>query len=215
VLGDLVSRLALLVFAILPAGCAGACASAPLAAKLILPEPKAPDMTGILRLQGRFASAHACPIGPELALTSAHVGDMRPFDKDVALLPFRWSDGDGHGGVLDPVAVSMAEDLAAYKPREGQFARYYAVASAPPEPGTRLWLLGFDWRNGRDAFAPRVLEATVVRVVAGTVVLNKTAWRGASGSCVLNAEGEVVGIVRSLHEMENGQAVTAAVGVWK
>src|SRR5262245_19870347 len=49
--------------------------------------PAAPDTSGVLRLVGRFSSAHACPISESLALTSAHVTDLRPFDRGMPAFP--------------------------------------------------------------------------------------------------------------------------------
>lgn len=83
-----------LACAVLLLGFAG-CASVPVRS----PEPTQPDMDGVLRLIGRFSTAHACPYGDgRYALTAAHVIDPRPFDLSVPAFAVRWSDGNGHSG---------------------------------------------------------------------------------------------------------------------
>src|SRR6185369_9567975 len=77
---------------------------------------------GTLRLVGRHSAGHACVVGPRLALTNGHIVDPRPFDKEVPLLPYTYSDDDGGEGVVVPIPdrLEQSRDLAAVEPmRDG------------------------------------------------------------------------------------------------
>lgn len=175
-----------------------------------------PDFSGMLRLVGRFAWAHACPVGPRVALTNAHVTDLQPFMAHVPLYPFDYSDGLGNEGIVAPPPASTwaDRDLGVLVPVEGEFARWYPIATEPPKPGEKLYFLGFDFRKGGDAFKERAFEAVVLRRVAGHVVLTKAGSKGSSGSCALNSRSEVVGINAWGPTMENGEEVAVVVGLW-
>lgn len=175
--------------------------------------PEAPSMDGVLRLQGRFASAHACPVSPDLALTSAHVTDLRPFDAAYPAFPYVWSDGHRHEGNLTPLVVHRHRDLAVMRTTV-PFTRWYPIATEAPEPGTRLWTLGYDWRKERDLYGPREFPVVLLRIVARTLVFEPTTAPGASGACVLNAKGEVVGINTGGRQSEDGGMAGLATGVW-
>ena len=175
--------------------------------------PAQPDTDGILRLVGRFAAAHACPVAPDLALTSAHVTDLRPFDRTMPAFPVAWSDAAGLDGWLTPLRVEGARDLALMQ-SDRPFARYYAVAPASPVAGDRLLTLGYDWRRRVAMYGPRVFAVVVLRVVARTVVFEPEIQPGSSGACVLNAAGEVVAVNAAVHRADDSRAVGVAVGVW-
>lgn len=206
-------RLAVLLSAFLASACS-ACATA---ARTIVTtvEPPAPELKGVLRLMGRHAQAHACPVTPDLALTSAHVLDLRPFDPSSGLYPYIWSDGEGRTGVAVPRQVARYMDLGGLRPEGKGWEITYPVASRAPQPGDRVWLVGYDFRSRRDAYAPRVLSTTVLRVVAGHLVLSDAGWPGSSGSCVLNALGEAVAVNAGATELGDGRRVGMAVGVWQ
>src|SRR5512140_1445732 len=76
------------------------------------PEPVDPQMTGVLRVIGRFAIAHACPLAPTVALTNAHVVDLRPFDAAWPYYPMPASDGEGHDGIVVADKADQFRDLA-------------------------------------------------------------------------------------------------------
>jgi len=169
-----------------------------------------------LRLIGRFSAAHACVLGPRLALTNAHVLDPRPFEADVPLTPYAWSDGEGNSGFLVPVSTERARDLGTVQPlRESDvFPHYLPVASKAPKPGDRVYLLGFDWSNRKSAMGDDVIVAKVIRVVALHVIFSPSGQPGSSGSCVVNEAGEVVAINEGGYETDDKEEAGLAVGVW-
>lgn len=174
---------------------------------------RVPDMTGILRLVGRFGAAHACPVG-ELILTNGHVTDLRPFDRDVSLMPYRYSDGAGHSGILAPVSTERCADLGLMAVRPGFTVKPYPVASEAPKVGERVWYQGFDFASRGKAYAERVVAAKVLRIVAGHLILDEVGDFGSSGSCVLNVRGQVVGINAFGHKVRSGEEVEGVVGIW-
>lgn len=173
----------------------------------------APDLSATIQLMGRFTSAHACPVGPQKALTAAHVIDLRPFEA-TPLYPYRWQQGDADGIVADGSA-SITSDLAELKPNPLRpFPRWYSLASSAPAVGSHLWIRGYDFRKGKNAFAPRDWEVEVLRVVAGHIIVKPSVDFGTSGSCMLNEKGEVVGILAKGVNLHNEDEVGLGVGVW-
>jgi hypothetical protein len=149
-----------------------------------------------------------------MAVTAAHVQDEMPLDGSVPLSPLRWSDDDGHAGVVDPIAVRRDRDLG-YLRSEESFAHVGRAAAAPPAPGDRMRTTGYDWRSVSRAFARRVWESHVVRVVAGHLILDRAAESGSSGSCVVNDADEIVAVNMGGRVVGTGnETVGVAVGVW-
>jgi len=168
------------------------------------------DSSATLRLIGRFTAAQACPVGPTEALTSAHVPDVRPFDPQVPLYPYRYSTADlAQSGIVRPRFVHAAADLGHVSPAGAPFERYYEVAAAAPKPGGKVTFWGYDFRSSGKAFAERRYEAKILRIVAGTIALSKEPDAGTSGSCVFDADGKVIAVI-SWSLAEAG----VAVGVW-
>jgi hypothetical protein len=173
---------------------------------------EAPDTDGVLRLVGRFAMAHACPISESLALTNAHVTDVKPFTA-AEPLPLMFSDGLGHNGMLSPLLVSIARDLAVMQSAK-PLARWYRIAAEAPTPGDRLLTIGYDWRRERDIFATRTFTVQLLRIVARSLIFVPGTERGASGACVFNMRGEVVAINAWGVPSDDGGKGGAAPGVW-
>jgi trypsin-like peptidase len=174
-----------------------------------------PDTTKIISVSGRFALAHVCPIGPDVAVTAAHVVDPSPLNPQVSVYPLRGSNFEG-SWILSPWRVYQHEDIALVSPIVGgTFPNYYHLASAPPSIGEKLYWLGFDWREKGKAFARRVFSGEVLRLVASLIILDTKTDPGSSGSCILNQAGEVVGVISFGKEMDDAKEITGGVGVWK
>jgi V8-like Glu-specific endopeptidase len=162
-------------------------------------ELAAPDTSRVLKLIGRFTIASGCPVSEHLAFTAAHVVDPRPFDKDAPYTAGVFQQG-GRGGtykVLRRVEgleapVSWERDVAMIETEASWES--YRLAPEAPEPGSTLFVVGFDWRSKRNAFAERVWKLKLLRIVAGHLIYDPAGEPGTSGSCILNEDGLVVGI---------------------
>lgn len=175
--------------------------------------PAPPDTDGILQLIGRYSAAHACPVSEHLALTSAHVTDLRPFDRDMPLFPYQWGALEADGLLL-PVMVWQHRDLSLMR-SEAPFPRWYHVAPERPKPGEKLWLTEYDFKAAARAFVERKREVRVTRIVARSVTYIEGGEQGSSGSCLLNAAAEVVAVNSwRIESGANGPASGLAVGVW-
>lgn len=172
--------------------------------------PQGPDLSGVLALMGDGGMAQACPIAPDAALTNAHV-----VGKDYER--FIW-ESRGRIGLLGAPSSTIKDrfrDLARVAPQDGTtFPHWYAVAKEAPKAGDKVRFRGWDFRKRRDAFAARDFDSVVLRVVNGHVIYHPPGVRGTSGSCVLNAGGEVVAVNAFGHSTEDQSEVGGGVGVW-
>jgi hypothetical protein len=153
-----------------------------------------------------------------LALTAAHMTDLLPFEP-VRPFPTRF-DFDGQTGVLYPIQgrIWLSADLAQMMP-DMPFEKWYEVADDAPKVGDAVTFSGFDYRGEKQAYSDRYWKATVTRVRAGHIVTKPEPWFSASGSCVLNADGKVIGIVVRMVRTgcQGGHCsgdVGVVVGVW-
>lgn len=184
-------------------------------AGMVMAEEQVPDLTAVLRVVGRFTAAHACPIAADRALTASHVTDLRPFDHEVPLWPYRF-EGGGTEGVAVPHGVAASADLGMLKP-EQPFTRWYAIAERAPAVGERVWMLAYDWRRKKAAYGDQVISGKVTRIVAGHIIMDEAVPSGASGSCVLNAAAEVVGILvwgQKTDDLGEASIAVAVFGPW-
>jgi hypothetical protein len=146
----------------------------------------------MLHLIGRHGLAHACPIGPDVVVTSAHVIDIKPFDGDVPLFPYSFSTETQEGWVR-PVAASVTSDIAIMEPTKPLDA-YYPIATVRPKPGDKVFWVGYSYKR-KEGLQETRFDATVVGVLAGHIIADEMPLPGSSGGCVLNENEEAVGIV--------------------
>lgn len=173
-----------------------------------------PDLSKVLRFHSRFSAAHGCPVAPRLAFTAAHVVDEQPFDKSVSLFGGRFENmRSTAAGRYQPIFATSDEDFAVVELNAD--VPYYRVATKPPKPGDRLYWLAYNFSARKSAYAPKPYVGTVALVYAGTVIVEDDTVQGSSGSCVLNAAGEVVGVISFGMEMAKGGEITGIVGVWE
>lgn len=171
----------------------------------------------VLAVSGRFGHAQACAIGPELVLTAAHVHDMRPFDQSVPPYPLRFEASDGTVGILHPIAVDVASDLALSRPSV-TLTHFSPLAERAPEVGDELHWEGYDWRKRSNVAALRQFTGRVARIRAGTIWLEKDTPGGSSGSCVQTEKGEVVGIISigmTTEDLREAAGAVAVFGPWR
>jgi len=171
-----------------------------------------PDTSRILPLIGRHSAAHGCPVAPSVILSNQHVFDVFESNPSMPTFPYMFSTLGGTTSLVYPWNGYQFADLAAGLTLAD--IDYYPIASVPPLRGERLWWVGYDWRTQQDFMSPRVFSAQVVRVVAGQIVMNAPALEGSSGSCILNARGEAVGIVAWRMNPDDGKPVALGPGIW-
>jgi hypothetical protein len=178
-------------------------------------EGEPPDLSAMVEFVGRFGVSHGCPLGPWVIYTAAHVTDERPFDPAVPLYPQHMSDSEGREDLAVPVAVDRASDVALMRPTHGPLSRWFPSATEAPKPGEKLWTLGYRKDSREHAFEPRVVRATVARVIAGHVVLTYGGRPGSSGACWVNSRGEAVAIgIWDLYIDVTGEPAGMAAGLW-
>lgn len=154
------------------------------------PDEVAP-FANVLHVMGLSGMAHACPVAEGKALTNAHVIQRStPLGEEI-VDGMNYSTDNGDDGSVVPFSISSFRDLAVVS---GPFKAFYKIAEKIPLPGDKVRFIGYDLRNKKDAFATRVFETEVVRVVAGRLIMKDAGVLGSSGSCVLNEAGEVVAI---------------------
>lgn len=170
-----------------------------------------PDMTGIIGVSHRFGMAHACPVSESIALTNAHVADPFPLEKNAPVLTLRWS-----GGYLNPLSASWTEDVSLmFRPDSAaKFPRFYPQAQVAPNVGEQVWWVGYDWSKQTKAGKTRVFSANITSLSSGVIGLDKPTPPGSSGSCLLNAKGEVVGLIAWGISLENDQDAAFAVALY-
>ncbi len=151
-----------------------------------------------VRIFSAYGFASACAV-EDYVLTAHHVA--APFagvpflhDRQVG---YAWSDPSGRAGLFDPVGLSAYRDLGLLAPIGGDTPVYQTVSVVPPQEGDIVRWVEYHKKNDDegDFFAPEERSATVVRLVGGSVTFDEGPTTGASGTCLFNADGEVLGIV--------------------
>lgn len=146
-----------------------------------------------LFLSTRYTMGSACPIGPNLALTAAHVIDPMPFNKDVPLQAGFWSNPiTGIAGSFTNPTLFGRADIALI---EGDFKEYFSLAKEPPKLNDVLTIQGFDWKKRSRIFAPRIWKVKAQYRAGRMLSVSDNPQVGSSGTCVLNEANEVIGIM--------------------
>lgn len=219
----LVLRLAIAALSVLT--CCSCCAKTPprISGTVTVAPPaadlSAADLSGVVSLiGGKGEMAQGCPIAPDKALTNAHVvGDFVRYTWEMCPAGVQSSGPGCTLGLLGEPKTTVKDlfrDLGYVVPYKGTFPRWYRIAQEQPQPGDKVKFRGWDFRKRKDAFAPRDFEATVIRIRNGHVIYWPPGVQGTSGSCVLNARNEVVGINAFGHGLEDSSTAGGAVGVW-
>lgn len=154
------------------------------------------DTNNVLHLKGRHNAGHACPVIDEhLKLTAAHVLDVKWYDRDFPLLPFRFSTDNGHKGIARPLAVQTAVDLG-WLYTEVK-VKPYRVAEVGPVEDDKVFWIEYNLDKKKDVFKTEFRDARFIREVAGVIFVDESPQSGASGGCAFNEAGEVIGIITS------------------
>lgn len=155
------------------------------------------DPEHAVRIFSVYGFASACAVGNYI-YTAQHV--LMPFTGvpflHDAMVSYAWSDESGREGRLDALGVSPYRDLGVLVPAFGDTPVYQKAAWVPPLEGeTVRWIEYSLETEETDFFAPVERSGTVLRQVAGHVAFDMSPAGGASGTCLYNSAGDVVGIV--------------------
>lgn len=177
-----------------------------LAIGLMLSAPLAPGAP--LQLFWIDGVGQGCPIASEYALTARHVALRTYPDGHEEARALVWSAHD-RAGSARAIAWDARRDLALLQ-LSGATLDFYPISAAQPSVGTSVRIFGYDIGRG---FRSRTDRARVLNVLAGHLVLSESGGPGYSGSCVLTASDEIVGVVQWI-ACEEGRCVTVASAVW-
>lgn len=183
-------------------------------ARSVLPAKPEPPAKWPIALIGKYSAAHACPVDGRI-VTASHVAYVERIEggRMVATpLNYLYTAGDGEFGVAVPGPVNQVVDLALLT-LDPPYAGEYHKRGQTPQIGDEVNWVEFDFRTARQAYMPRQRTARVVNARIGHIMIEPSPVPGASGSCLFNTAGEVVGIISGGINTANGQEVGLAVGL--
>lgn len=183
------------------AGSLWGCATVPRAVDVT---PTPPNTSGMVRIITTRTIGSGCPVGAHLVATAQHVVRAEA----GSWLAATWSSLAGETGSAKLAALDQRRDVALLS-TDRALSRVYPVATEAPQPGDRVWITGF-----RGPLAPLETAVPIERIVGAHVVLKGGLGPGSSGGCVLNARGEVVGIIHWQIRTESGSVWTVASALW-
>lgn len=142
---------------------------------------------------------HACPVNGYV-LTASHVVYDEHFRQ---YLDVSWSDGYHNEGFAAVSAVHSALDISFLSMYEGDSPVYLPAGDATV--GDKVFWFEYDFRTQKNAMRARRRFAYIIREVAHYYVLDESPVSGASGTCLINKDGQVVGIINASWETEDGR----------
>ena len=159
-------------------------------------------LDGTISLLGRNSMGSACPISSTQALSAEHVTSVEMNSGIHRVVPMIWSDSLGNTGWGAEASADLTRDLSLFEVKEGEFKKFFPLATEEPRAGDLIWILGYDFAKGatRKVFRTRVLNSD-----GPHLVYERGAQPGSSGSCVLNAKGELVAINTGYFVLESGE----------
>ncbi len=177
-----------------------------------IPQPES------ISLLGMDGGAHACPViidGIKVVLTAKHVAFRREVlsDGEEKLFPRAWNaEVNGEIASVNPTVPHNYVDLAVVQV-EPFPETYFESGELPSDEDTVYWK-EYDFRTAKRAYKSRLRSADVVNVLAGYIFLDEPPTPGASGSCVMNNNFQVIGIVAFSQDMsEDGSSITGVVSI--
>jgi hypothetical protein len=169
---------------------------------------------GTMRMMGRWGFAHACPVDGFI-LTAAHV--VNPFSNTAGLtgllVGYAWEDGYGNRGYVKGAGASLDRDVGVLTLESG-VPVYYRHAEEAPAIGDLLYWVEYDYERKSTVFEQKSRRGELLRIVPGHLVLDREPAKGASGGCLLNANGEVVGLIVWGQPTKSQRVVAVAVAVY-
>ncbi len=146
-------------------------------------------------------AGHGCPVN-DVLVTNAHV----MLDDQGRPAAAASISQKGRQGTAALVAFATAMDLALLEP---SMPLDYLPGGVAAKPDDVVYWFEYDFRTVENALRGRRRVGKVLRIVAGHYILDATPNPGASGSCLINEKGEVIGVVNAAFETAQGYAGTA------
>lgn len=162
-----------------------------------------------LQLIGRSGIAQACPVAGVI-YTAAHVVQHEDADGKPGawVAGYAFSTAEGNEGVVVPAYINAIRDIAVLYPKSGA-VNYYKLGPTP-ESGSKVFWREYDFK---DIVLDKVLaESEVLHLLAGHVIMANAPKQGASGGCLFNEEGEVIGI--AVWSVSDGGVTVSITGFW-
>lgn len=154
------------------------------------------DLDPSIALATVEGGGHACAVGGHV-LTARHVMQDRQTRQYVAAA---WSDGRGSEGFASVVVGHAALDIALLDLMVTRGDGVVFLSRGEAKVGDRVYWFEYDFRTRPNAMRARRRVAKVLRIVAQHYILDDVPVGGASGSCLINEQGQAVGIVVAGYE---------------
>lgn len=132
---------------------------------------------------------HACAVDGEV-VTARHVMVGEHGNLNAA-----WSDAYGNEGIATVRISANHLDVSILDVYPEGVVMFLPKSTA--KVGETVYWFEYDFRTRKNALRARRRFATILRIVAQQIVLSEVPTRGASGTCLINSNGEVVGIVNA------------------
>ena len=161
---------------------------------------------------GDMSIGHGCAVNG-LTITNHHMVDKYNKDGDLETVFFRYEFPGGGTGWGKSVKVSKNADLAVVSldapPPFG-----FAELGPKPEIGDKVYWVEYNFEDPDEAMRRVERRAEVSNVVAGYITADKEVVPGASGGCVYNEAGQVVGLVTFGMGLGRGRSAIGITGLW-
>lgn len=164
-----------------------------------------PQVESAYILNHRSGYGMGCPISPTTLLSATHVIDGREEGLST-------EDGDLR-------VLSTEKDLAILRLKIGVFKKApLGIATKRPVPGDLLYYAGVLYD---DTLTPAYWGTVLAYDKEGFLVMESSTFPGTSGTCALNSNGEVVGVLTGVvsatspkdHKIPMGRSVTLITSV--
>lgn len=146
---------------------------------------------------------HGCPVN-DILVTNLHIVLTK---KGQLIQAVSISQG-GLNGIAFVANTSVAYDLVLLEP---MMPLRHLPGGDIAEPGDVVYWFEYDFRTGENILRARRRVARILRIVAGHYILDSAPVAGASGTCLINNEGEAIGVVNAGFEADNGEGAGVAI----
>lgn len=170
------------------------------------PAPKNKTAAGVLRLIGPTSIGHGCLVDG-VPYTARHATDDIYNFEDLSGVAGQFEITMRHPGA--DVAFGMLSRRLSTNPDPNPESATYATFT--PQAGEEVFWYEYDMSSPDHFFRPLRRQSRIVQVLAGHIFIKDPPQDGASGSCVFNSAGGVIGMIVKRLEASNGENVGMAV----